>query len=114
LIADERYVEIEELVKDVAAALGVGVTITHYPLFPLVAAARLCETICKPFGITPPIFPRRVDWYRQNRAFDIRKAKRDLNYRPQVGLEEGLRRTASWYRSEGYLPTPAIVSASAQ
>lgn len=114
LIADEQYVEIEELVRNVASALGVSVNIPHYPLLPLIAAGHVCETLCKPFGITPPIFPRRVDWYRQNRAFDIRKAKRDLNYRPQVGLAEGLRRTASWYRSEGYLPTPAIVSASAQ
>ena len=40
------------------------------------------RAVCKPFGVTPPIFPRRVDWYRQNRAFDIRKAKRDLGYKP--------------------------------
>jgi nucleoside-diphosphate-sugar epimerase len=113
LIADESYVEIEHLVKAVAAALGVTVSIPHYPLLPLMAAGHICETICKPFGITPPIFPRRVDWYRQNRAFDIRKAKRDLGYRPLVGLTEGLARTASWYRAEGYLPLPAIVSASA-
>jgi 2-alkyl-3-oxoalkanoate reductase len=114
LIADENYVEIEKLVKAVAAALGVNVSIPHYPLFPLVAAGHICETICKPFGVTPPIFPRRVDWYRQNRAFDIRKAKKDLGYRPLVGLTEGLARTASWYRSEGYLPLPDIVSASAR
>jgi len=114
LIADENYVEIEKLVKAVAAALGVDVSIPHYPLFPLVAAGHVCETLCKPFGVTPPIFPRRVDWYRQNRAFDIRKAKRDLGYRPLVGLTEGLARTASWYRSEGYLPLPNIASASAR
>lgn len=114
LIADEHYVTIEQLVKGVAAALGVAVSIPHYPLFPLVAAGRLSEAVCKPFGITPPLFARRADWYSQNRAFDIRKAKHDLGYRPLVGLDEGLRRTASWYRAEGYLPTPAIVSASAQ
>jgi len=113
LIADENYVEIEHLVKAVAAALGVTVSIPHYPLLPLMAAGHICETICKPFGITPPIFPRRVDWYRQNRAFDIRKAKRDLGYRPLVGLTEGLARTASWYRTEGYLPLPDIAPASA-
>ena len=44
--------------------------------------------------INPPIFPRRVDWYRQNRAFSIEKAKRELGYRPQVDIDEGLRRTA--------------------
>jgi nucleoside-diphosphate-sugar epimerase len=113
LIADESYIEIEKLVKAVAAALGVTVNIPHYPLAPLIALGHVCETICKPFGVTPPIFPRRVDWYRQNRAFDISKAKRDLGYRPAVGLREGLTRTASWYRSEGYLQMPDIAPASA-
>jgi nucleoside-diphosphate-sugar epimerase len=113
LIADESYIEIEKLVKAVAAAIGVTVNIPHYPLAPLIAIGHVCETICKPFGVTPPIFPRRVDWYRQNRAFDISKAKRDLGYRPAVGLSEGLARTASWYRAEGYLPEPAATPASA-
>ena len=57
----------------------------------------------RPFGIAPPIFPRRVDWYRQNRAFKIDAAKRDLGYNPKVGLDEGLKRTYEWYKQEGYL-----------
>ena len=113
LIADESYVEIEDLVRAVAAALGVNVSIPHYPLLPLIVAGHVCEQVCKPFGVTPPIFPRRVDWYRQNRAFDTNKAKRDLGYKPLIGLREGLARTASWYRSEGYLPVPAAAAASA-
>ena len=103
LIADEEYVEIERLVREVGKSLGVDVRIPHYPVWPLVAAGHVCEKVCRPFGLTPPIFPRRVDWFRQNRAFDISKAKRDLGYVPRVGLSEGLKRTAQWYRSEGYL-----------
>jgi nucleoside-diphosphate-sugar epimerase len=61
------------------------------------------EKICKPIGVTPPIFPRRVDWYRQNRAFDITRAKKELGYAPRVRLPEGLRRTGKWYRQMGYL-----------
>jgi nucleoside-diphosphate-sugar epimerase len=114
LIADESYIEIEQLVKAVAATLGVMVSIPHYPVLPLVVAGHVCEQICKPFGVTPPIFPRRVDWYRHNRAFDIRKAKRDLGYKPLVSLTEGLARTAAWYRAEGYLPTPTTAAASAR
>lgn len=103
LIADEEYVEIEDLVRRVGRSLEVDVRIRHFPVTPLVVAGHVFETVCKPFKITPPIFPRRVDWYRQNRAFKIDRAKRDLGYRPQVGLDEGLRRTAAWYREEGYL-----------
>ncbi len=103
LIADEEYVEIEDLVKRTAKALGTEIKIPHFPIMPLVVAGHICEKVCKPFHITPPIFPRRVDWYRQNRAFKIDKAKRDLGYQPKVDLDEGLKRTAQWYREQGYL-----------
>lgn len=103
LIADDEYVAIEDLVRRVAKALDVDVKIPHFPILPLIIAGHVFEKVCKPFKITPPIFPRRVDWYRQNRAFDISKAKREIGYQPKVGLDEGLRRTAEWYKSEGYL-----------
>jgi nucleoside-diphosphate-sugar epimerase len=103
LIADEQYLEIEDLVRRVGTSLGVDVKIPHYPVWPVVAAGHVCEKVCRPFGINPPLFPRRVDWYRQNRAFKIDKAKRELGYVPRVGIDEGLRRTAEWYRKEGLL-----------
>lgn len=103
LIADEHYLSIEELVRAVGRAVDVDVRIRHFPLLPLIVAGHVFEKICRPLHLTPPIFPRRVDWFRQNRAFDISKAKRQLGYDPRVGLDEGLRRTADWYRAEGLL-----------
>jgi 2-alkyl-3-oxoalkanoate reductase len=103
LIADEHYVPIRELVNEAARALGVDVKIQKIPTLPVVIAGHLCEKICKPFKISPPIFPRRVDWYRQNRAFDISKAKRDLGYDPKVGLAEGMKNTAVWYEQENLI-----------
>ncbi|HPA77237.1 MAG TPA: NAD(P)-dependent oxidoreductase [Kiritimatiellia bacterium] len=103
LIADAEYIPIEDLVKRIGKAMGIDVKIKHYPVWPLVIAGHVCEKICKPFKIAPPIFPRRVDWYRQNRAFDISAARRDLGYDPKVGLDEGLKRTFEWYKQEKYL-----------
>lgn len=104
LVADEEYVEIEDLVRRVATSMGVSVRIPHYPVWPVVAVGHIMETLCRPFKVTPPIFPRRVDWFRQNRAFRIDKAKRDLGYAPAVPLDEGLRLTFEWYQAEGLLP----------
>ncbi|HEX3244886.1 MAG TPA: NAD-dependent epimerase/dehydratase family protein [Chloroflexota bacterium] len=103
LIADEKYYAIEDIVQAVARALDVPVRIPHYPVLPVVAVGHVVEKLCKPLGVTPPIFPRRVDWYRQNRAFDIGRAQRELGYRPLIELEEGLRRAGIWYREMGYL-----------
>lgn len=103
IIADEEYLSIKDLVQKVGKAMDINVKITHYPILPLMIAGHVCEKVCKPFGIAPPLFPRRVDWFRQVRAFKITKAQRELGYQPKVGIDEGLRKTAEWYRAEGYI-----------
>jgi nucleoside-diphosphate-sugar epimerase len=103
IIADELYLPIEDLVSRTGKAMGKEIRIVHMPIIPLIVAGHVCEKVCKPLGIAPPIFPRRVDWYRQVRAFRIDKAKRELGYQPAVSIDEGLRRTAQWYLAEAYL-----------
>lgn len=103
LIGDENYWTLNELVRAIGDSLDVDVRIVHLPFRPLWVAALLCEMAYKPFRVDPPLFRRRVDWFRQNRAFDIGKAKRLLGYRPQVNLADGLARAGRWYRDEGYL-----------
>jgi len=103
LIADDCYYPIEEIVKMVAQVLEIDVKIYHLPYFPVWFTALLVETAARPFKISPPIFRRRVDWFRQNRAFDISKARKELGYNPRVDLLEGLRRTAEWYREHNLI-----------
>jgi len=104
LVGDDHYLTIEELVRRVADAMDTEVRIPHLPIGPLLVAGHVVEAVCRPFGVAPPIFPRRVDWFRQNRAFDISRAREELGYVPRIGLDEGLRRTAEWYRANGFLP----------
>jgi 2-alkyl-3-oxoalkanoate reductase len=101
LIADAEYTTIEDLVRRAADAMGQEFEFRKYPVWPVVAAGYVVEAFCKPLKINPPLHPRRVDWYRQTRAFRIDKARRELGYEPAVGLDEGLRRAYEWYRQEG-------------
>jgi nucleoside-diphosphate-sugar epimerase len=103
IIGDEHYYRIKDLVQNVADALNVRVRIRYLPFWPLWTAAWTCEMACKPLRITPPIFRRRVDWFRQVRAFSIDKAKTELGYDPKVDLQTGLRRTAQWYAEHRYV-----------
>lgn len=103
IIADEHYFTLNDLVHHVADAMDRSVRIIHLPFWPIGAAAWACEMLCKPFRLTPPLFRRRVDWFRQVRAFRIEKAKRELGYHPRVGIKEGLSTTAKWYREHSYL-----------
>ncbi len=104
LIGDAQYYTLDDLVLNIAEAMKVDLTVRHLPYPPLWAAAAACELLYKPFRAEPPLFRRRVHWFRQNRAFSIDKARRELGYAPRFNLQEGLARTVAWYREHGYLP----------
>ncbi len=103
LIAGERYLSLNELTKIIADFFGVLQRKLHLPVLPIRLLAIAMEFTFKPLRIEPPLFRRRVDFFRKNRAFDISKAKRILGYRPGVDIEEGVRLTVDWYRREGLL-----------
>jgi len=103
IIADDRYYRIKEIVEKIAAVMEVDLKIRHYPFWALYAISTVVEMLYKPLPVDPPLFRRRADWFRQNRAFKIDKARKDLGYEPKVGLDEGLKLTYEWYRENGYL-----------
>ncbi len=104
IAADEHYYSLNDLITYVGRSMGIDVKIKHYPYWPLYSASLLCEAVCTPLRITPPLFRRRANWFVQVRAFDIDKARDELGYRPRVGIHEGLTRTAHWYVEHGHLP----------
>jgi nucleoside-diphosphate-sugar epimerase len=103
LLAGPRYTTLAQLVGLVAKELGVSPPRMHWPVWPFWTAGLLCELVCVPLGVEPPLFRRRVDFYTKSRAFDTRRARTELGFAPQVDLEEGIKRTADWYRREGLL-----------
>lgn len=67
----------------------------------------LCETVCRPLGIDPPLHRRRVAFFIKNRAFSIQRAADELGFEPKVDLAEGLAHTARWYFEQGHLARAA-------
>jgi nucleoside-diphosphate-sugar epimerase len=102
-IAGPRYTTIRELVDLIAGVLGKGRPKLRLPFFPVFMASVLCDRLCRPLGVEPPLYPRRVEFFHKDRAFTIDKARRMLGYEPLIDLEEGLARTAEWYRQQGWL-----------
>ncbi len=103
LLAGPRYTTLEALMGLVAAELKVAPPRRHLPVWPFWAAGLLCEMVCVPLRIEPPLYRRRVDFYTKSRAFDTARARTELGFAPKVDLEEGIHRTAEWYRKEGLL-----------
>lgn len=102
-IGGNEYLTLKELVALIAEVLEKPVPQKQLPLKPVYLAAALCESICRPLGVEPPLYRRRLDFFTKDRAFDISRAKKDLGYQPQVSLKEGLRLTAEWYKKHGML-----------
>jgi nucleoside-diphosphate-sugar epimerase len=102
-VAGEEYISLKRLVDLIADVLEKSRPSLRVPFFPVYKAAVVCDRFCRYFGIEPPLYPRRVDFFRKDRAFSIEKAKRVLGYRPKTDLKEGLMRTAQWYRENGYI-----------
>ncbi|KAA3612262.1 MAG: NAD-dependent epimerase/dehydratase family protein [Calditrichaeota bacterium] len=102
-IGGEGYLTLGELVEKIAGILKKSVPKLKIPVWPVWFAGLLCEIICRPFGIAPPIYRRRVDFFIKDRAFDISKAKKLLGYQPIIQLDDGLTRTAKWYKEQGLL-----------
>ena len=103
IIGDDQFWSLNDLVRHVARALNRKVRITYAPFWPLYTAACVCEAACAPIRIAPPLFRRRVNWFRQDRAFSIQKARSELNYTPRISIDEGLVETGRWYRDNNYL-----------
>lgn len=64
------------------------------------AAVRVLNFFRRRFGLPLEVQPAGVDFVRRPYAVSIERAREILGYRPAVDLDEGLRRTAEWLRSE--------------
>ncbi|MBN1825420.1 MAG: NAD-dependent epimerase/dehydratase family protein [Candidatus Eisenbacteria bacterium] len=103
IIGGPPAIPLRELAAAVADALGRPRPRLRLPYRPVYTAAWACDRVCRIFGLTPPLYPRRVTFFHGNRSFSIEKARRLLGYEPAVSLREGLAATAAWYREEGWL-----------
>jgi nucleoside-diphosphate-sugar epimerase len=103
IIGGEQAASLNEIVRTMARLSGRSGRILHLPAPPFQWAGSLCERLCIPLGIAPPIYRRRVDFFTKSRDFTIAKARERLGYRPRYSLEEGLRETLAGYRERGWL-----------
>jgi len=103
IIGGEGYLPLHELVDLIAEQFQVPRPRVHIPLKPVEWLAGFCESLCTPLGIEPPLHKRRVSFFKNNRAFSVEKAKRQLGYIPRVSLKEGIQRTIHWYEEQVWL-----------
>jgi dihydroflavonol-4-reductase len=103
ILAGGEVTTLNALVALVADVAGVPPPRLHLPVWPVWTAGAVCEALCAPLGVEPPLYRRRVDFFTKSRAFDISRARGEIGYAPRVGLREGIGRTLDWYRQHAWI-----------
>ena len=103
ILTGEEAPTLKELVHEIARIARVPSPRFRLPVWPFWLAGAVCEAVCIPFGIEPPIHRRRVKFFTSNRWFDTSRARAELGFAPKVPLRDGLRRTLDSYRHLGWV-----------
>lgn len=103
ILTGAKAITLNDFVQEIADVVETPFPKLRLPVMPVYWAGFLCELICKPFGIDPPLYRRRVDFFRKNRSFDTSKARQQLSFVPKTELKQALQLTADWYIENGYL-----------
>lgn len=99
IIAGEVPVEARELVQVISEELNVRMQKIVLPVLLGQWGGWALEVLFKPLGKQPPFSRRSMDFFLKHNAYTIDKAKRRLNYQPQVDLRTGIRRTIASMRT---------------
>ena len=103
IAANKTHTSIIEMGQIIAAALDKKCLVIRLPVTPFFWLADICKVVCKPLGIQPPLYRRRVAFYTKDRMFDVSKLSELLNYEWKYDNKDGLVQTAKWYKEKNWL-----------
>jgi 2-alkyl-3-oxoalkanoate reductase len=100
IVTDDLKISVSDYMSAVCRALGLPARFRSIPAPLAYAAGWTLEMLWKLAGSkNPPLVHRyRVGLVARDFHFSCEKAKRTLGYDPKIAFEEGLERTACWYR----------------
>lgn len=103
-----------QLLDEIATQVGAARARIHVPYRMIYGAAYIAERIAAATGSAQPLVTRfGVALYGADNRFSIEKARRELGYRPQVSLRDGIHRTAQWYRQSRRPSRPVALAGEA-
>jgi dihydroflavonol-4-reductase len=103
ILAGNESLTTNQMVATVAKVLGVEGKMLRAPMWPFLGAAAVLETMLRPLGMQPPLHRRRMGFFRNDFRFSTRNARSAFGFDPPTSFEEGVARTAEWYRQHGDL-----------
>ena len=103
IISGKRAMPLKEMCEIIASKCEIAPPKLHLPVKPMQWLGTICETICRPINIEPPIFRRRVDFFTKDRHFDSSKAHAQLGFVPAQDPEQEIEDILASYRELGWI-----------
>ena len=98
VIASEDSPPLAEIQKHIKQALNIKRPYFYVPVWVALLAAHILEKIAELSGGSPIVSKTNIKSVATGRVFDISKAKKELNYKPNINLAEGIKETVEWYK----------------
>lgn len=103
IIGATNPIRLEDMAAIIAKEYKTKLRVLRLPIGPFFLMGDICEILCRPFKIEPPIYRRRVAFYSKDRNFSTNKMQDVLGYTPLWSNEDGIIESARWYRDNNWL-----------
>ena len=103
ICGNEEPISIKDMIALIGKQLGRKPKFIRLPATPFFLLGDLCEMICKPLNIEPPIYRRRVAFFTKDRWFNTSKLREQTDFKYQYTNQYGIEELTDWYRDEGWL-----------
>lgn len=99
IIADNKPCTYEDFYRILREELGVKGEPSHIPVW----LGKLLSLLYKILGRRTIVTSEHIDRLIRNRRYSIKKAKKELGYKPKYDLRSGIRETVKYFKKKGFL-----------
>ena len=103
LITNAESEPFDRLRKLILESLGIWRPSLFVPEKLALGLATMVESIFTRLGWAPPVSHKNIESTLADRVFSIRKAEKELGFRPTIDPAAGIRQTVEWYKSKGWV-----------
>ena len=103
LITNQNSLPFDDICKILQNALGITRLPLYIPEWAALGIAYMSEKLFPALGKVPPVSRKNIESTLADRVFSIEKARRELNFDPQIDPTEGLKETVEWYKKQGWV-----------
>ncbi len=103
ICGNDQALSIQDIVRLISKRLGRKPRFVRLPVTPFFWLGDLCEAICKPLNIEPPIYRRRVAFFTKDRSFNTTKMRNDTGFEYRFSNDQGIEELTDWYVKQGWL-----------